>query len=508
MTEAVSAERSEDTYLCDQPASYVGIVAKPYFSAMIAPYRQFLSAARKFPNKDALVHEKGRLTFLELSAMIDRYASGLRNGGLQVGEGVAAAVGNRWEQLPLFLAVAKLGGIYMAASRWLTRAELDYQLAAFRPRFLVGDGGISIEGIEAASTDEPIEPFADEHAGLSLRFSSGTTGKPKMMLASQRQQAALYPTVAAELGLQADDRHLVVGPLAHMAMHMALAQMFVGGTIFMREAFDKEGFWEDCRVNGITNTAVVPTMIASALEFPGDAPQLRAMLSMGAPLAVGLKNRLLDRFPNLGLYEMYGASELGMGTCLHPADQLRKPTSVGQPVRGQDVGIFDDEGNPCAPGVVGTIYVRGQFNMIDYVGDVRPAPPPAHLADAGWLQCGDLGYLDEEGFLYISDRRSDLILSGGLNVYPAEVEAVLATCDNVGNTVVIGTPDERWGMRVTAYIEGHFDEAAVLATCREKLASYKIPRALFAVDQLPRTSTGKISRTMVRDAVERGELPC
>jgi acyl-CoA synthetase (AMP-forming)/AMP-acid ligase II len=508
MATAASPGVHTEFYRCDDPSSYANVgVPKAHISRLIMPYRQFQCVVARSPRSEALIAADRTLTFAQLGELVDAYASGLVAMGLQRGEGVAAVVGNRWEQLPLFLAVAKIGGVFMAASRYLTRHELEYQIGAFRPRFIVGENGYSLGDIEAAATGEAIAPFDDEHAGFSLRFSSGTTGKPKMMIASHRQQAALYPLVSSEMGLQASDRQLVVGPLAHMALHMALAQLFVGGAIVLKEAFEKERLWQDCEVHGITNVAVVPTMISAALEYRGEAPQLRAMLSMGAPLAAPLKHRLLNRFPGLGLFEMYGASELGMATCLRPEHQLRKPTSVGQPCVGQDVAIFDDAGEPCAPGTIGTVYVRGQLGIMDYLGDVRPAPPPQHLAAQGWSHCGDLGSIDDEGFLYISDRRADLILSGGLNVYPAEIEAVLCQIEGIGNVAVIGTPDERWGKRVTAYVEGDVDEVAITALCREMLAAYKLPRAIFKVDQLPKTSTGKISRALVRDAVERGDLP-
>ena len=303
------------------------------------------------------------------------------------------------------------------------------------------------------------------------------------------------------------DRQMVVAPLAHAALQLALSQLMAGGAVVLRPGFDKASFWADCARFAITNVMVVPTMIASMLEIEGEAPDLRLLVSLGATLRPALKERLAACFPHVGLYEMYGASELGMVTCLRPDEQARKPKTVGRPGFGQEVAIFDDDGRPAPRGEIGTIYVRGPLAIAGYLGSQRPSPPPAHLAADGWMTTGDLGSLDKEGFLTISDRRADLILSGGMNVYPAEVEAALAAHPDVRDVAVIGAPDEKWGQRVTAYVVGRVDPAVLDAACRERLAGYKIPRAYFAVDALPTTSNGKVSRSLLRAAVERGDYP-
>lgn len=499
----------EERYACTNPRNYHEHL-KPaglHFSRQSMPYRQFVAAAAIAPQKTALIIDDISLSYAELEELIRKMATGLIALGVRPGEAVSVLVGNHWRQLPLWLAVMRIGGVFMAASRYMTRAEIMFQLDEARPRLVIGDYGIPLDAVLEAATDDPVEPFAEEQAGAAIRFSSGTTGRPKMMLASHRTLASQYVVYAKEMALDDRDVHYCVGPLAHAGLHFALTQLFVGGTAVMKEKYDKEVFWQECAAHGVTNTMVVPTIITSALEYPGEAPTLRAVTSLGAPLTPALKQRLLTRFPNLGLFDMYGSSEFGMATSLRPHEQLLKPKSAGRPCLGMDVGIFDDEGNPTPRGEIGTIYARGISQVEGVIGSVKPPEMPANLRAGGWATSGDLGYFDEDGYLYISDRRVDLILSGGLNVYPAEVELALCETPGVLNAAVVGLPDERWGQRVTAYVEGSAATEDMLAMCVEKLAAYKHPRAIHIVEELPRTSTGKISRKLVRDAVAEGKLP-
>lgn len=490
-------------------AQYGGVATGPEnFHRLSVPYRQFQVAARRVPDSLALVSPDGaEYTYTELDELIRQLASGMRNLGVQPGEAGCTRIGNHWMQLPWFLALMRIGAIFMSTSKYLTPSEVAYQLGQARPRLIIGEGGVSFEDVIAAASDDPMIPFADEWAPSHIRFSSGTTGKPKMMLALQRASAANAKVIEDVMRPDETDRHLVVGPLSHAALHYALPTINVGGVIFMREAFDKETFWKDCGEHAITSSMVVPTMIATALGFEGDAPSLRSLISLGASLAPALKERLLARFPHLGLYEMYGSSECGSCTWLLPHDQLRKPASVGRAYGGQEMLVADDDGNPVPVGTIGTVYARGPMLVTAYVGEVPPPAMPDHLRAEGWLTAGDVGFLDEEGDLTIADRRVDLILSGGLNVYPAEVEAVLARVEGITAVAVVGLPDERWGHVVTAYYVGEADEDAALAICREFLSAYKIPRKMFRVEALFHTSSGKISRKLVRDAVAEGKLP-
>ena len=478
-----------------------------HFSRKYTPYIWFAQVARRFPDKLALTRPDGVLTYRELEDMTRALGRGLIRLGVAPGEAIAVACGNRWELAPLFLACSAVGVSFTAFNPMLTAHELAYQVGELRPRLFLADGYTTLEQLLDADDGVALEPTGDEWGPLMVRFSSGTTGKPKAMVSSQRAQLENYRLMMAMLDMRPGDVHLVTGPLGHAALHAGLPQLLVGGTVTLMGRFDKTCFWNDCAEHGATNALMVPTMISGALDHPGEAPRLRRLLSTAATLAVGLKQRLADRFPHLGLVEAYGSSEFGYVSALMPDEQLHRPRSVGRPLPGQDVAIFDSVGHLCPPGEVGMIHVRSSELVTRHVGSVRPEPTPAEQRSEGWLTSGDLGYLDEEGYLFISDRRADLIISGGLNVYPAEVEAVLMDVAGVREVAVVGVPDPHWGHRVVAYVDADADPEAMLTLCGERLAKYKVPRAIHMVGPLPRTSSGKTSRMLTRAMVERGEFP-
>lgn len=478
-----------------------------HYSRQYTPYVWFAQVARRFPDRVALARPDGRLTYRELDDMARGFARGLVRLGVSSGEAIAVACGNRWELAPLFLAASAIGVSFTAFNPMLTAHELAYQLGELRPRLFLADGYTTLEQVLAADDGHPIEPSGDEWGPLMVRFSSGTTGKPKAMVSSQRAQLENYRLMMAMLDMRPGDVHLVTGPLGHAALHAGLPQLLVGGTVTLMGRFDKARFWDDCAEHGATNALMVPTMLSGALDHAGDAPALRRLLSTAATLAPALKQRLAERFPKVGLVEAYGSSEFGYVSALMPDEQHSHPRSVGRPLPGQDVAIFDDDGRLCPRGDVGMIHVRSPQLITRHVGSVRPQPTLAEQSGEGWLTSGDLGYLDEDGFLYISDRRADLIVSGGLNVYPAEVETVLAEVPGVREVAVVGISDPHWGHRVVAYVDADASAEAMMALCSERLAKYKVPRAIHHVGPLPRTSSGKTSRMLTRGMAERGEFP-
>lgn len=478
-----------------------------HYSRMYTPYIWFAQVARRVPDQIALVRPDGRLTYTELDDMARAFARGLLRQGVAPGEAIAVACGNRWELAPLFLACSALGVSFTAFNPMLTAHELAYQVGELKPRLFLAEGYTTLEAILDADDGDAVEPTGDEWGPLMVRFSSGTTGKPKAMVSSQRAQLENYRLVVAMLDMRPGDVHIVTGPLGHAALHAGLPQLLVGGTVTIMGRFDKTCFWQDCAEHGATNALVVPTMLSGALDHPGEAPALRRILSTAATLAPGLKQRLAERFPHVGLVEAYGSSEFGYVSALMPEEQLSRPRSVGRPLPGQDVAIFNDDGRLCQPEEVGMIHVRSPELITRHVGSVRPDPTQAERRDEGWVTSGDLGYFDADGYLYISDRRADLIVSGGLNVYPAEVEAVLLEVPGVREIAVVGIPDDHWGHRVVAYVDADAEVDTMLAYATQRLAKYKVPRAIHKVGPLPRTSSGKTSRMLTRAKVERGEFP-
>lgn len=476
-------------------------------SRKYTPYVWFAQVARRMPDKVAVTRPDGRMTYGELDDMVRAFARGMMRSGLAPGEAIAVAVGNRWELAPLFLACSALGVSFTAFNPMLTPHELAYHVGVLQPRVLLAEGYTTLEDLLDADDGGAVEATGDEWGPMMVRFSSGTTGKPKAMVSSQRAQLENYRHVIAMLDMRQDDVHLVTGPLGHAALHAGLPQLLVGGTIALMGRFDKACFWDDCAEHGASNALMVPTMISGALEHPGEAPQLRRLLSTAATLALPIKRRFAERFPHVGLVEALGSSEFGYISALMPDEQNLKPRSVGRPLPGQEIAIFDDDGHPCAAGEVGMIHVRSPELITRHVGPVRPEPTAAEARGEGWMTSGDLGYFDSDGYLYVSDRRADLIVSGGLNVYPAEVEAVLMEVPGVREVAVVGLPDPHWGHRVTAYVDADAEADTMLALCVERLAKYKIPRAIYHVGPLPRTSSGKTSRMLTRSMAERREFP-
>ncbi len=475
-------------------------------SRSLLPDQQFRLQAKVNEQRTALVEPNGsKVTFGELDARIERYAAGLLSLGLQTGQAFGIRLPNCADYLALVLASARAGLVHAALNERLAQAEVDYAVEAGELALIVGAGGITPEALGQLGGEQRVDVAVDELMPLHLRFSSGTTGKQKVSLSTHRNVGLFNLLVGRELGHVATDVQLAVAPLTHMAGSLALSQITAGGQVVIREKFDAERLWRDCEEQGITNVAVVPTIIASSLASPGDPSALRTVVSMGAPLAVSLKHELTSRFPQAGLFEMYGSSEMGMVTCLRPEHQLQRPESVGRASFGYELLIADEHGAPLPPGEVGDVYTRGTMTHTGYVGSERPPAVPASLAAGDWMTVGDLGHLDEDGFLYLSVRRTDLILSGGFNVYPAEVEQAIGGVEGVTEVAVVGAEDERWGQRVVAFVVAPAEtREAIEARCRVELAGYKQPRELRFVDELPKGPTGKVIVRHLREAASAG----
>jgi acyl-coenzyme A synthetase/AMP-(fatty) acid ligase len=474
-------------------------------SRQFLPYRQFSRMAGLYADKPALILPEQVVTYRELLQTADILAAGLIGLGFQAGHLAAIQLGSCWEQIPIFLAVARIGGVHAGLSVHLSDEEFAREISELAPRLIIGSQGVSIQDVMAASLPS-LPPFSDEEQPLVVRFSSGSTGRPKKMLASHRAQALLYSALTTELQLTDRDIHLAVGSFAHATLQVGLAQLMVGGTVVARP-FDRRTFWRDCQDYSITNAMVVPTMISAALEYPGQITRPIRFASMGAALAMPLQERLAHRFPTSRLFDFYAATEFGFLTCLRPEDRLTHPSSVGRPYFGQDVAIFDNDGLSLPVGEIGNIYGRGPICISSYIGAVQPLPVPTILKEQGWVISGDLGYLDEQGFLHVSDRRADLIVIDDIEIFPSEVELIIRESEAVREVAVIGVADTQGQHRICAYIEGSPPEGEIQRLCYEKLEPHQMPANIFLVEALPRTSSGKISRHLLRRLVSTGSLP-
>ena len=361
------------------------------------------------------------------------------------------------------------------------------------------------ELIAAASTAPPpeVEP------GSTMIYTSGTTGKPK---GAFRRGAGDPSQVAALLqlvGCTPDDVYITTGPLYHSGPggFMGIAQV-LGQSVVVQRRFDPEDWLRLVETYGVSSTFSAPTPIRMVCSLPDevkakyDTSSMRRMIANAAPWSFALKQMYVRDFPPESLFEVYGSTELGVNTVLEPADQLRKPGSCGKPAPGVEVRLFDDDGNEVTgigPDHPGELFVRSASVFADYYKQ-----HDKYEADmrGEFHTVGDIAYRDEEGFYFICDRKKDMIISGGMNIYPAEIEAALEANPDIYEAAVFGIPSEEWGETVHAVVVARPGSSltadAVEAFAREHLASYKIPRSVSFQDELPKTGSGKILKRELR----------
>jgi fatty-acyl-CoA synthase/long-chain acyl-CoA synthetase len=340
-------------------------------------------------------------------------------------------------------------------------------------------------------------------------YTSGTTGKPK---GAFRRGAGDPSQVAALLGLigyTSDDVYITTGPLYHSGPggFMGIAQV-LGQSVVVQRKFDPEDWLRLVESYGVSSTFSAPTPIRMVCSLPDevkakyDTSSMRRMIANAAPWSFALKQMYVRDFPPESLWEVYGSTELGVDTILEPADQLRKPGSCGKPAPTVEIRLFDDEGNEVTgtgPDHPGELYVRSSSVFADYYKQTDK-----YRADmrGDFHTVGDIAYRDDEGFLYICDRKKDMIISGGMNIYPAEIESALESHPDIYEAAVFGIPSEEWGESVHAVVvvnEGaSLTPEDVQAHARAHLAGYKIPRSVSFAESLPKTGSGKLLKRELR----------
>jgi long-chain acyl-CoA synthetase len=501
----------------------------------------------------AVVWGERSSTYAELADRSRRIAAGLVAEGLKPGDRIAIWASNTGEFVEFYLAAA-IGGFIavpinfrftppeadhvlhdagprailvaaphlgtLAATRWWT-ASHDAALVIVLEGELVGrlDDGQDDHGVErryetwlqeqdpAAVPDRRASP--DEV--FFIGYTSGTTGFPKGAMVAQGPMLDNTRVLIAELGdLGPHDRFLTLMPLFHSnSTWFAVGCVLIGATNIVAPSGGLDGrrIIELAERHGATATSVVPTILQMMLEghreLGHSGSTLRSLLSGSAPLSAALKRRVIDTF-DAELFEGYGATETGIVTSLGPSEQLQRLRSIGRAAPGKEIELRDPEGNVVPTGEIGELWCRGTGVLLtEYRGNPE-ATAKARDAD-GWHTVGDMARVDEDGYYELVDRKNDMIISGGENVYPTEVEEALLQHPAVREIAVIGVPDEHWGERVHAVIvptEGaEPDPEPILAAAAGHLARFKLPRSIEFVLELPRTPTGKIQRRRVRDRV-------
>ena len=519
---------------------------------MDAPLDALAQHAQQFGDRTAVVVDgsggarPSSTTFGDLNRLVNQLAHGLAAAGARPGERLVWCGPNSLEVLVTIHAARKLNLVAVPLSYRFNADEMAYaidnsdativvvdadeaplvaQVRAEIPkvRTVVVFGGVTPDGcrcwddvIAGASDTEPdIEPGSE--AGSAMIYTSGTTGKPKGALRTRTDRQIVF-SLLGELNLLHENAvHLTTGPLYHSGpLAFASLSHTLGAPIVVLRKFDAARWVELVKEYRVTNTFSAPTQLKRIVSLPddqlagADMSSMVTLIANAAPVPYALKQEIIEKLGDGFLYEVYGSTELGVDTVLKPQDQLRKPGSCGKPYGGIEMKIVKEDASDAGPGEPGELFVRTGLAMDGYYRTdeqlTQLSGPDSATND--WKSVGDVAYMDDEGYVFICDRKKDMIISGGVNIYPAEIEAVLYAHPQVLDVAVFGIPDDEWGERVHAIVQakpGETIDVEELRTFAEpRLASYKRPRAYELRDELPRTDSGKLLKRVLRDEYWQG----
>lgn len=485
--------------------------------------------------KPAIVFAGRTLSYAELDRESNRIANLFRAHGVSSQDRIAVLAKNSVCFVAILLATAKVGAVLVPLNWRLSPGEIDYILRDARPALLVlepeleplvpatvsvprlmfaDEGGCQIDADMSQIGDSDPEGAAGGDDTAMIIYTSGTTGHPKGAMIAHRNFVRHCDLDRAPdwMGVALDEICLVVLPLFHVGgLELLLRPLFAGATVVLHRDVDIVAILEDIERYHVTMTGLVPTALHMLLQHPRsegcDFSSLRKFLYGAAPITVGLLKEGLDRM-KCDFIQSYGMTEAnGVVVMLAPEDHHDRDSprlrSAGRPTFGAEIRVVDGDGIDVAPGTVGEILVRSSGIMKGYWD--RPEATAEAIDAEGWLRSGDAGYIDADGYVYVSDRVKDMICSGGENIYPAEVENAIYGHPAVAEVAVVGVPDSRWGETVRAVVVAkpgaHVEADDVIAWARERIAGYKVPRSIEVVDALPKNASGKVLRREVRARV-------
>lgn len=486
----------------------------------------------------AVVYEGHTQTFAEYWSRINRIADGMYRRNTRHQDRVALLSMNRLEYIEVYGACERAGFIMTTVNFRLAPSEIEFVLTDSAPHTLIFEDqyteivdslrlGLKIHNYvcigNAPDWAEPYEALADSGSldGPPIRaraddvavlmYTSGTTGRPKGVMRTQRGEARQAETMSNVFAKRGDSRQLITMPLFHVgARCLYYSTLWLAGAVHVQRKFDPMLVLETIQKERITHLHLVPTMVAGILDVPEissyDLSSVELLLYAAAPMPVALLKRGIAAFGNV-MGNGYGSTESNftfMAPHQHHPDgspeQIARLGSVGQAFPDVDMRILDSEGNDCLIGVPGEVVCRSDSLMVGYWNN---GPATVEAMRDGWYHTGDMGYLDQQGYLFLVDRKKDMIITGGENVYCREVENAIERHPDVHEVAVIGMPDEKWGESVRAVVVlrpgASLSEAELITYTREQIAHYKAPRSVIFVDELPRMQTGKISKVTLRE---------
>lgn len=492
--------------------------------------------AVRFRDHPAITTDDGQLTYRDLHHRSQECAGALRALGVGRGDVVAVLLYNRVEFIELMLGCAQVGAIFMPLNWRLAGPELDYVINHAGVRLIVSEptlhdrleaatgqrtwvtlgaeGGrwTSLEAVRRSSSPLEDAESVDVDQVMRLMYTSGTTSRPKGVMISYGNLYWKCASQVVELEISAGDRGLACGPLYHVgALDMVTTNLlFVGGTTHLIPRFDAAAVLEQIERHRLTLTWLAPAMVNAILACSDlnrrDLTSMRLIQNGGEKMPLTLIKKVITAFPNAWFADAYGMTETVSGdTYLDKGRMVGKLGSVGRPVMFTEVRVVDPDDNPVPPGEQGEVVLRGPKVCKGYWKDPEAT---TRAIRHGWLHSGDIGVLDDEGYLYIVDRLKDLIISGGENIASSEIERVIYEHDAVLEAAVIGRPDERWGEVPVAYVvlreATHATAEDLDRHCRARLAKFKAPKAFQFIKELPRNPSGKVLKRELRKLELKG----
>jgi acyl-CoA synthetase (AMP-forming)/AMP-acid ligase II len=489
------------------------------------PAGGFAAAAALYPDAEGVVDERGAVTFKEIDERANRLANALADEGIGEGHGVGVMCRNHRGFVDAIVALSKLGADAMLLNTAFAGPQLTEVVKREKPKAIIYDAefaellsdalyrrrGFVAWADEDEDVDDPLledliesgdpsSPVPPENEGRQTILTSGTTGTPK---GASRGSPGLDAAVAilGAIPLRGREKVLVAPPLFHQwgFAHFGLA-MLTASTMVLRRKFDPENVLETIEREQIQSVPMVPVMLSRILDLDDDVRRghdvssLRTVPVSGSALSGDLAKRFMDEFGDV-VYNLYGSTEVAWVAIAGPKDLREAPGTAGRAPAGTDLAILGDDDRPVRTGDTGRIFVKNSMLFEGYTGGGSK-----DMVD-GMMATGDVGHLDEEGRLFVEGRDDDMIVSGGENVFPQEVEETLAKHDKVSEAAVMGVDDEKWGQALKAYVvkKGSVSESALKKHVKENLAGYKVPREIAFLDELPRNPAGKVVKRELSD---------